>query len=91
VRRRSPFFLRYASVCKGCGRALAVGAVAHRRAKGEGVRCALCGPFPLVTEGMAVTVLPPGPAEGATDPRRPIGSRWSARRVRLVRGRRRPP
>lgn len=68
----STFFLRYASPCKGCGRALAVGARAHRSLiKGEGVRCVSCGPFPAAAV-QTITKLPDGRARGAVSAVRPL-------------------
>lgn len=84
----STFALRFAADCKGCGRALAVGASAYRGMKGQGVRCALCGPFPL-PEASATTRLPDGRAEGAyghVDGLRPMMTKAAARGIAMGRG-----
>lgn len=84
----STFVLRHAQFCKGCSRALAVGANAYRGMKGQGVRCTLCGPFPL-PEGGKVTVLPPGRAEGARghqDGLQPMMTKATARGIAMQRG-----
>lgn len=85
----STFSLRFATACKGCGRALAVGANAYKGpGKGAGVRCALCGPFPL-PEATVVTRLPDGRAEGAyghQDGLRPMMTKKAAAGIAKSRG-----